>query len=400
VTLSPATPPANPGITYATPTIISQPFGRNHTIDTNVPTNYSPSGPPTLDNDLRSINLYGVDIVTCWDLHGVPGGSATAAGLHFGVAGADTFGANPSPAAACPIVPTSNWGPTIRGIYGASTDTNLADGFTVPAANWHQDSSGSNAHKLTRPGAWFYKTGITCAPTGGIAVTNPGAPSQYTNYVWVCAGHPGVSGVALMLWFSEDYGATWNGGIVLADAATYPAFQYVYPFRNVPDDDWTYLLGNNGIRTGGMILARVLSNGVTDNTVTFSAYQFWSGTAWVSVAAGGYATAATIVPADTGEFSVQYNAHKAAWIVVCANIGGNVGEVAAYPISQLSPTPATAGGKVVIAAPTGWNAFGAYAPVLMPHNSGTDLYYLLAGWSGVNNISPYGNFLCHTTITN
>jgi hypothetical protein len=219
---------------------------------------------------------------------------------------------------------------------------------------------------------------ITVIPTSGVSV----GTRQYMGYMSVRHwGPPGAwdtnyGGIA----YSDNGGTSW-----VKDAVTWPNTQPnaggTDPFQMTAlarRDGYVYLFGTPNGRAGSAHVARVPEASV----LTKAAYQYWTGSAWVT---GADTQAATIVPAQVAELSVQYNAFLGRWLMMYFDQGVNAIVLRSAPAPQGPWSDET-----VVVSGTAYP--GLYGGFMHPWSSGPDLYFQVSLWG------PYNVFLMRTKL--
>ncbi|WP_404402131.1 DUF4185 domain-containing protein [Pelagibacterium halotolerans] len=212
----------------------------------------------------------------------------------------------------------------------------------------------------------------TVIPTHGVSIGD----RIYLHYMSVRTwGRPGRwevghSGIA----YSDDDGQSWvvPSGAVQAQPIGFEQVAFVR------DGDILYSLGIPEGRFGGAKLRRV----ATDQILARNAYEYWTGTEWVS----DPAAARVIVPAPVGELSVAWSEAHGCWIMMYFDPERNA--IVLRLASELTGPWTDA--QVVV---TAQDYPGLYAPYIVPGSAiDTSLYYTMSQWG------PYNVFLMRTTL--
>ncbi len=285
----------------------------------------------------------------------------------------DTFsGANPSVG--------GNWR---SNVMAYTTDTDPSDGILFD--DWITDISDT-AREVIASGRITNPPTITEIPTGAISIGN-------RIYAWYMAvdwwGPPGE-------WNANYSGlAYWQEGddtFTVVDGYEFPGSgnfgMVAASFRNDPagvSDDHLYIWGTPAGRLGGVKLARVHPDQVTDQ----DAYQYFAGMAgdeptWIT---NEYA-AELIVDPTVGEMSVMYHQAAGAWTMLYLNHN-------AYAI-ELREAPEPWGPwSEPIEVLTGLEApalYGSYMNPLYVENGGETIYFTMSLWN------PYDVYLVKATL--
>jgi hypothetical protein len=363
--------------------------------------NYYNSNNPALDypNTLARFGIYGTDVGVIWD-NGIPDDPSTPLINEHQVlmAFGDTFG-GPNNAA---------WR---FNVLLRSSDTDLANGITIPAGQWSNGNmfggtplgNPTFARQIIHPDG--LPAGITLIPTAGISVPTPGTQfgvTQYVNFMSVTNwGSPGTwstnySAIA----YSTDNGENWT---VAPTSVRYNQpwsgnqnFQQGAFVR--PGDGYVYNYGTPNGRQGAAYVSRVPEKDILDLT-KYEYYSKGSAGGWFGIGAtkaGWYknnpAAATPIFGQDTGacgvakpgnqvsEMSVQYNKQLNKYVVLYGDQFNNI-------IMKTSDTPqgTWSAAKVLMKQQPG----GIYAPMMHPWSpstmgTGTDLYWNLSLFSEYN----------------
>ncbi|HEY6576193.1 MAG TPA: DUF4185 domain-containing protein, partial [Mycobacterium sp.] len=363
--------------------------------------NYYNSSNPAIDypNTLARFGIYGTDVGVIWD-NGIPDDPSTPLINEHQVlmAFGDTFG-GPNNAA---------WR---FNVLLRSSDTDLANGITIPAGQWSNGNMFGGtplgdptfARQIIRPDG--LPAGITLIPTAGISVPTPGTQfgvTQYVNFMSVTNwGSPGTwstnySAIA----YSTDNGENWT---VAPTSVRYNQpwsgnqnFQQGAFVR--PGDGYVYNYGTPNGRQGAAYVSRVPEKDILDLT-KYEYYSKGSAGGWFGIGAtkaGWYknnpAAATPIFGQDTGacgvakpgnqvsEMSVQYNKQLNKYVVLYGDQFNNI-------IMKTSDTPqgTWSAAKVLMKQQPG----GIYAPMMHPWSpstmgTGTDLYWNLSLFSEYN----------------
>jgi hypothetical protein len=365
--------------------------------------NYQYTADPTspnwlLANTSTRYSVWGTDVGTMWD-NGIPDDPNTPLINEHQVliAVGDTFS-----------------GPAMTGVWRSNTlfrssDTNLADGMTIPNGQWFNGNmfggaplgpNSTTARQIIFPDG--LPAGVTLIPTAGISVPTPGTrfgATQYVSFMSVSQwGSPGqwttnYSAIA----YSVDNGENWK---VAPTSVRYNSpysgnqnFQQSAFVR--PGDGYVYMYGTPNGRQGAAYVSRVAEKDILDVTK----YDYYSagqqGWFW-STPAGWYrnnpAAATSVFGVDQGacgianpgnqvsEMSVQYNKQLKKYVVLYGDQFNNI-------VMRTSDTPqgTWGGAKVLLQQQSG----GIYAPMMHPWSpstlgQGTDLYWNLSLWSEYN----------------
>lgn len=345
--------------------------------------------------------VWGTDVGTMWD-NGIADDPSTPINEHqVLIAFGDTFsGANM----------TGTWR---NNTLARSSDTNLADGMTIPAGQWLNGNmfggmplwQSNYARQIILPERLpsGLPTGVTLIPTAGISVPTPGTQFGATQYLsfmsvkqWGSAGQWSTNYSAIA--YSTDNGENWYVAPTSvrqnSSFTGYQNFQQSAFMR--PGDGYVYAYGTPNGRGGSAYLSRVAEADILDA----SKYQYYSkGNGGIfgigAYKAGWYkdATKATSVfGKDTGacgvakagnhvsELSVQYNQTLGKYVTLYCDQFNNV-------VMRTSDTPQGkwSAANVLMTQQNG----GIYAPMLDPWSpstlgTGTDLYWNLSLWSQYN----------------
>jgi Domain of unknown function (DUF4185) len=364
--------------------------------------NYQYTGDPNnpnwlLANTSTRYSVWGTDVGTMWD-NGIPDDPNTPINEHqVLIAVGDTFS-----------------GPGMTGLWRSNTlfrssDTNLADGMTIPNGQWFNGNmfggaplgpNSTTARQIIFPDG--LPAGVTLIPTAGISVPTPGTQfgaTQYVSFMSVSQwGSPGqwttnYSAIA----YSTDNGENWK---VAPTSVRYNSpwsgnqnFQQSAFVR--PGDGYVYLYGTPNGRQGAAYLSRVAEKDILDVTK----YDYYSAgqQGWFSSTPAGWyrnnpSAATAVFGVDTGacgvanpgnqvsEMSVQYNKQLNKYVVLYGDQFNNI-------VMRTSDTPqgTWGGAKVLLQQQSG----GIYAPMMHPWSpstlgQGTDLYWNLSLWSEYN----------------
>jgi hypothetical protein len=342
-------------------------------------------------------SVWGTDVGTMWD-NGIPDDPSTPIDEHqVLIAVGDTF-SGPNM--------TGTWRPNT---LFRSSDTNLADGMSIPDGQWFNGNmfggaplgpNSTTARQIIFPDG--LPAGVTLVPTAGISVPTPGTQfgaTQYLSFMSVTQwGSPGYwttnySAIA----YSTDNGENWK---VAPTSVRYNLpwtgnqnFQQSAFVR--PGDGYVYMYGTPNGRQGAAYLARVAEQDILDVT-KYDYYSAGSNGWFSSTPAGWYrsnpAAATPVFGQDVGacgianpgnevsEMSVQYNKMLNKYVVLYGDQFNNI-------VMRTSDTPQGTWGsaKVLLAQQNG----GIYAPMMHPWSpstmgTGTDLYWNLSLWSEYN----------------
>lgn len=275
-----------------------------------------------------------------------------------------------------------------------SSDTILADGITFDG--WITDESG-RAREIIHDAR---KNPITNIPTGGICVNNRFYIWYMTPRFWGTKENPVWQSNFTGLAWSDDFGNTFkieenfqfpsntNFGMVAA------AFGNDDPSLN---DGYIYLWGTPPHRFGGVKLARVKPEKITDKT----SYEFFGGIKegkpyWIK----NEFDALRIIPAPVGEMSVMYNHWAGVWMIFHSRYNSLstkklVYETAGDIVLRQSPTPWGPWSEPIVVIPSTTYNDLAYGPYLNPHyveNHGESVYFIISLWD------PYDIYLMKATF--
>jgi hypothetical protein len=351
-------------------------------------------------------SVWGTDVGTTWD-NGIPDDPTTPINEHqVLIAVGDTF-SGPNM--------TGTWRPNT--IF-RSSDTNLADGMSIPNGQWFNGNMFGGAplgpNSTTARQSIFpdgLPAGVTLIPTAGISIPTPGTQFGATQYVsfmsvtqWGSPGYWTTNYSAIAS--STDNGENWK---VAPTSVRYNQpwtgnqnFQQSAFVR--PGDGYVYMYGTPNGRQGAAYITRVAEKDILDVT-KYDSYSAGSYGWFWSTPAGWYrnnpAAATPVFGQDTGacgvanpgnqvsEMSVQYNKTLNKYVVLYGDQFNNI-------VMRTSDSPQGGWGsaRVLLAQQNG----GIYAPMMHPWSpstmgTGTDLYWNLSLWS------EYDVMLMRTDLT-
>jgi Domain of unknown function (DUF4185) len=361
------------------------------------------------NNTSQRFAVWGTDVGTMWD-NGIPDDPTTPINEHqVLIAVGDTFS-----------------GANMTGAWRANTlfrssDTNLADGMSIPDGQWFNGnmfggaplSSPTTARQIILQNELpaGLATGVTLIPTAGISLPTPGTQFGATQYLsfmsvkqWGSPGQWATNYSAIA--YSTDNGENWK--IAPSSVRLNSPYSGNDNFQQAAlvmgSDGYVYSYGTPNGRQGAAYVSRVLPQDI----LNVSKYQYYNkGTAgWFwSTPAGWYTNApsqATPVFGQDGgacgvanagntvsEMSVQYNKQLNKYVVLYGDQFNNI-------VIRTSDTPqgtwSTA--TTILTQQNG----GIYAPMMQPWSpstmgTGTDLYWNLSLWS------EYNVMLMHTDLT-
>ena len=269
-------------------------------------------------------------------------------------------------------------------VMAYTTDGVPSDGISFDG--WITDNTGM-AREVIASGRTTNPPTITEIPTGAISIGN----RIYAWYMavdwWGPAGQWNANYAGLAYWQEGDemftvvddfeFPGDGNFGMVAAS------------FRNDPggvNDDHLYLWGTPAGRLGGVKLARVLPDQVTD----LGAYEYFAGMVgneptWLT----NELAVDTIIEPTVGEMSVMYNEAAGSWTMLYFNHAAYAIELreAPEPWGPWSdPIPVLTGQK-----PPG--LYGSYMNPLYVENDGETIYFTMSLWN------PYDVFLVKATLS-
>jgi hypothetical protein len=363
--------------------------------------NYYNSNDPTLDypNTLARFGIYGTDVGVTWD-NGIPDDPSTPLidENQILMAFGDTFG-GPNSAA---------WR---FNVLLRSSDTNLANGMSIPAGQWFNGNmfggtplgNPTFARQIIHPDG--LPAGVTLIPTAGISIPTPGTQfgvTQYLNFMsvsqWGAAGSWTTNYSAIA--YSTDNGENWT---VAPTSVRYNQpwsgnqnFQQGAFVR--PGDGYVYSYGTPNGRQGAAYVSRVAEKDILDTT-KYEYYSKGSKGGWFGIGATpagwkknnpaaatpvfgaeGGACGATKAGNTVSEMSVQYNKQLQKYVVLYGDQNNSI-------VMRTSDTPqgGWSAAKVLMKQQPG----GIYAPMMNPWSpstmgTGTDLYWNLSLWSEYN----------------
>lgn len=255
-----------------------------------------------------------------------------------------------------------------RNTMAWSTDLTMADGVLFDG--WITDASGRARQVIGD------HSPITTIPTGAISVGN-------RIYAWFMQvanwGEPGVwtlnyAGLA----YTDDLGRTFptvsdfrlpptsNFGMVTAAART-----------DLPPgtDDHIYIWGTPSGRSGGVKLARVLPDRLTD----LASHQYFAGLSngqptWAVSEASG----SLVVAAPVGEMSVMYNRAAATWNMLYFNQAALGGWGAIQLRQATAPWGPWSAATNVVAGTTFPTLYGSYMSPVYVENHGQNVYFTMS----------------------
>jgi hypothetical protein len=274
----------------------------------------------------------------------------------------DTFsGANPSIG--------GNWRSNVMAF---TTDTDPSDGVLLDG--WITDNGGM-AREVIASGRVTTPATITEIPTGAVSIGD----RIYCWYMavdwWGPAGQWNANYAGLAYWQEgdetftvvNDFEFSGNGNFGMVSAA----------FRNDPsgaDDDHLYIWGTPAGRLGGVKLARVTPDQITD----LDAYQYFDGMAgneptWTT----NEYEADLIVNPTVGELSVMYNEAAGKWTMMYLNHN-------AYAIEMREASTPWGPWSEPLQVITGQEAPGLYGSYMNPlyvENDGETVYFTMSLWN-------------------
>lgn len=342
--------------------------------------------------------VWGTDVGTMWD-NGIADDPSTPIDEHqVLMAFGDTF-SGPNQ--------TGTWR---SNVLARSSDTNLADGISIPAGQWLNGNmfggmpliQQNYARQIILPERLpaGLPTGVTLIPTAGISVPTPGTEFGATQYLsfmsvkqWGSPGQWSTNYSAIA--YSVDNGENWY--IAPSSVRQNSPFSGNRNFQQSafvrPGDGYVYAYGTPNGRGGSAYLSRVAEANILD----VSKYQYYSkGSAGFfgigAYKAGWYSDpskATAVFGNDTGacgvanagnhvsELSVQYNSYLGKYVTLYADQFNNI-------VMRTSDTPQGkwSAASVLLTQQNG----GIYAPMMDPWSpstlgTGTDLYWNLSLFS-------------------
>ncbi|MCT7370283.1 DUF4185 domain-containing protein [Mycolicibacterium llatzerense] len=352
------------------------------------------------NDTLNRFGVWGTDVGTVWD-NGIADDPSTPINEHqVLMAFGDTF-SGPNM--------TGNW---LNNILFRSSDTNLADGISIPAGQWLNGnmfggtplSSPTTARQIILPTKLpaGLPSGVTLIPTSGISVPTPGTQfgaTQYLSFMSVKQwGAPGqwTTNYSAMA-YSTDNGENWSIApqSVRQNWGGNANFQQAALVR--PGDGYVYSYGTPNGRGGAAYVSRVAEADILDAS-KYEYYNKGSAGGWFGIGAikqGWYkdpAKAGVVFGQDTGacgvakagnhvsEMSVQYNPTLGKYVTLYADQFNNV-------VLRTADTPQGTWSAAIVLMPQ--QNGGIYAPMMQPWSpstlgTGTDLYWNLSLWSEYN----------------
>jgi hypothetical protein len=346
------------------------------------------------NNTSQRFSVWGTDVGTMWD-NGIADNPTTPIDEHqVLIAVGDTFS-----------------GANMTGVWRSNTlfrtsDTNLADGMSIPDGQWLNGnmfggaplSSPTTARQIILQDELpaGLATGVTLIPTAGISLPTPGTEfgaTQYLNFMSVKQwGSPGqwttnYSATA----YSTDNGENWQ--VAPSSVRLNSPYSGNKNFQQAAlvmgNDGYVYSYGTPNGRQGAAYVSRVLPQDI----LNASKYQYYSaGTkGWFSSTPAGWYTnapskATPVFGKDGGacgvanagntvsEMSVQYNDYLKKYVVLYGDQSNNI-------VMRTSDTPqgTWSATTTILTQQNG----GIYAPMMQPWSpstlgTGTDLYWNLS----------------------
>ncbi len=262
-----------------------------------------------------------------------------------------------------------------------STDSTPADGILFD--DWLTNENPNWAEELFDSGIG---NPITEIPTAAISignriyswymsVTNWGAPGEWeTDYSGLTYWSEGDDEFTVV----NNFEFAGNGNFSMVAAA------FRSPYEQTTDPH-LYLWGTPPGRFGGVALARVHPDQITDRT----AYEFFDGlTNSIPLWSSNVSNADIIVPAPAGEMSVMYNAAVGAWTLASQAYDR-------FEIRQ-APNPWGPWSAPVVVATSEQAPGGMYAPYMNPllvEENGETIYFTMSLWE------PYDVYLAKVTLS-
>ncbi len=275
-------------------------------------------------------------------------------------------------------------------VMAYSTDTTPSDGIVFDGwitgssvcghSEWAREviaADPSSAEKI-----------LTEIPTGAVSIGN-------RIYAWFLSLN---SWGMLDVWFANYCGlAYWEVGD--------PTFTVVPEFRIPPnsnfcqvvpslrtdlgpgEDDYIYLWGTTAGRVGGVKLARVLPDAVTDLRV----YQYYAGLdeAGQPTWSADEFSCPLIVPSPVGEMSVMYNQAASSWTMMYLNANSKAIELRQAP----KPWGPWSSPLTVVTGAQFPGSYGSYMNPLYVEQDGEVVYFIMSLWD------PYDVYLMKARLT-
>ncbi len=352
------------------------------------------------NDTVTRFGVWGTDVGTAWD-NGIADDPSTPINEHqVLMAFGDTF-SGPNM--------TGNW---LNNILFRSSDTNLADGISIPAGQWFNGnmfggtplSSPTTARQIILPAKLpaGLPSGVTLIPTSGISLPTPGTQfgaTQYLSFMSVKQwGAPGqwTTNYSAMA-YSTDNGENWNIApqSVRQNWGGNANFQQAALVR--PGDGYVYSYGTPNGRGGAAYVSRVAEADILDAS-KYEYYNKGSAGGWFGIGAikqGWYkdpAKAGAVFGKDTGacgiakagnhvsEMSVQYNPTLGKYVTLYGDQFNNI-------VLRTADSPEGTWSAATVLMPQ--QNGGIYAPMMQPWSpstlgTGTDLYWNLSLWSEYN----------------
>ncbi|MCX7919532.1 MAG: DUF4185 domain-containing protein [bacterium] len=275
-----------------------------------------------------------------------------------------------------------------------SSDTVLTDGITFDG--WITDKSG-RAREIIRD---TRMNPITNIPTGGICINNKLYVWYMTPRFWGSKEDPVWQSHFAGLAWSDNFGQSFQ----IQEDFQFPSntnFGMVAAASGNDDpnlnDGYVYLWGTPPNRHGGVKLARVNPNEITN----IKSYQFFGGLknkkpVWIK----NEFEAPLIVQPRVGEMSVMYNRWANVWMMLHdrynpLTMKKSSSETAGDIVLRQSPTPWGPWSEPIVLIPSSTYNDLAYGSYLNPHyveNNGESVYFIMSLWI------PYDVYLMKATF--
>ncbi|ONM49631.1 DUF4185 domain-containing protein [Nocardia donostiensis] len=199
---------------------------------------------------------------------------------------------------------------------------------------------------------------ISLIPTAGIAVGGVQYLSLMSVRGWGDHGRWTTNFVTLAA--SGDGGQTW-AQLPTTRRANVDGHERFQQNAFVKEDGYVYRYGTPAGRNNPGFISRVQEFDIAN----IDAYEYWDGTAWKP----GDAKAAAPIVEGVAELSVQWNEHLGQYVMLTTDPTNSVVmRTAAAPQGPWSP-PRTLVDTAALPS--------AYAPMIFPYQTGSDLYFLL-----------------------
>jgi hypothetical protein len=245
-----------------------------------------------------------------------------------------------------------------------SRDRNPADGMSF--TDFVTDRAGHAKELL--PSLKQDGVELTKIPTGGISVGG----RNYLAYMSVRHfGRPGqwttnYSGIA----YSDDAGQSWVSAPQTYRPNTPASDEKFQMISYARRDGFVYAFGTPNGRVGDAYLARVPEQRLLDS----SAYEYWTGTAWLP---GASSIAAPIMAGPVGELSVRYDQTLQSWEMMYLD------QPRGAIVVRLAPQPTGPWGTPMPVA-TSQQYPTLYGGFLNPDSQGSDIYFTMTQYDRYN----------------